>query len=226
MRNRSRITERSAVWLRWSTVIRGSASCASAWADANSTTAIARNILTRLAPLGTLWFPKRDYGSVGRARLLPRGGGDWMEEPGLRALVTRPREDAECLVAALATRGVEALVEPLMEIHYQVPDPLDLGGVQAILSTSANGVRALARASRERRVPLLAVGDATAARARAEGFDHVESAGGDARDLARLVAARLRPLDGPLLHVAGNRCRRSCRLVARTGVRRREACSL
>jgi uroporphyrinogen-III synthase len=127
-----------------------------------------------------------------------------MEERGLRALVTRPREDAESLVAALATRGVEALVEPLMEIHYRAPEALDVGGVQAILCTSANGVRALARASGERGVPLLAVGDATAARARAEGFGSVESAGGDVGDLARLAGAILRPENGPLLHVAGN----------------------
>ena len=91
-----------------------------------------------------------------------------------------------------------------MVIHYQVPEALDLGGVQAILCTSANGVRALARASGERGVPLLAVGDATAARARAEGFDRVESAAGDVGDLARLAAARLCPQDGALLHVAGN----------------------
>ena len=127
-----------------------------------------------------------------------------MEEPSLRALVTRPREDAEGLIAALAIRAIEALVEPLMEIHWQAPGALNLDGVQAILCTSANGVRALARASDERRVPLLAVGDATAARARAEGFASVESAGGDGGDLARLAAARLRPQEGPLLHVAGN----------------------
>jgi uroporphyrinogen-III synthase len=127
-----------------------------------------------------------------------------MEEPGLRALVTRPHEDAESLTAALATRGVAALVEPLMEIHYRAPEALDVDGVQAILCTSANGVRALARASGERGVPLLAVGDATAARARAEGFGSVESAGGDVGDLARLAAARLRPQKGPLLHAAGN----------------------
>ena len=72
----------------------------------------------------------------------------------MRALVTRPREDAESLIAALATRSVEALVEPLMEVHYQSPGTLDLGGVQAILCTSANGVRALARASGERDVPV------------------------------------------------------------------------
>jgi len=127
-----------------------------------------------------------------------------MEKPGLRALVTRPREEAEILAAALARRGIDALVEPLMEIHYQAPESLDLAGVQAILCTSANGVRALARASGVRGVPLLAVGDTTAARARAEGFTRVESAGGDVGALAGLAAARLRTRDGPLLHVAGN----------------------
>jgi len=127
-----------------------------------------------------------------------------MESPGLRALVTRPREEAESLAAALAMRGIEALIEPMMEIHYQAPESLDLAGVQAILCTSANGVRALARASGARGVPLLAVGDTTAVRARAEGFGVVESAGGDVGDLARLAAARLPPRGGPLLHVAGN----------------------
>ena len=127
-----------------------------------------------------------------------------MEKPGLRALVTRPREEADSLIAALAIRAIEALVEPLMEIHYQAPEAFDVGGVQAILCTSANGVRALARASGERGVPLLAVGEATAARARAEGFGSVESAGGDVGDLARLAGARLRPQNGLLLHVAGD----------------------
>jgi uroporphyrinogen-III synthase len=121
-----------------------------------------------------------------------------------RALVTRPREESEALAAALATRSIEAIVEPLMQVHYHEPAPLDLAGVQAILCTSANGVRALARATRGRGVLLLAVGNATAMRARSEGFTAVESAGGDVTDLARLAAARLRPQDGPLLHVAGS----------------------
>ena len=122
----------------------------------------------------------------------------------LRALVTRPREEAERLAAALATRGIQTVIEPLIEVQYLVLGGLDLGGVQAVLCTSANGVRAFAQASSERRLPLLAVGDATAARARAEGFTAVESAAGDAADLACLAAARLRPQDGALLHAAGD----------------------
>ena len=121
-----------------------------------------------------------------------------------RALVTRPREEAETLAAALAARRIESLIEPLLEVRYRDGEKPDLAGAQAVLCTSANGVRALARASGERRLPLFAVGEATAARARAAGFDAVESAGGDARDLARLAAERLRPEAGRLVHVCGS----------------------
>jgi uroporphyrinogen-III synthase len=125
------------------------------------------------------------------------------KRPPLRALVTRPRAEAAELSAALARRGIEAVIEPLLEIRLLgLPVPA-LAGVQAVLCTSANGVRALAAGTPERRLRLFAVGDATAARARAEGFDQIESAGGDVGELARLVRRRLKPADGRLLHVAG-----------------------
>lgn len=122
----------------------------------------------------------------------------------MRALITRPRAEAEALAALLGERGIEAVIEPLIEIAHDVAAMPDLRGVQAILCTSANGVRALARASAERELPLFAVGDATAARARAEGFRRVESAAGDVDDLGYLVARRLKPQAGKLLHVAGS----------------------
>ncbi|MBV9860961.1 MAG: uroporphyrinogen-III synthase [Alphaproteobacteria bacterium] len=122
---------------------------------------------------------------------------------GRRALVTRPRGEAESLAAALAARGIDAVIEPLLQIRHRARMPLEFENVQAVLCTSVNGVRALARASCERHVPLLAVGDATAARARDEGFSMVESAGGAVGDLAALAASRLRPENGRLLHVAG-----------------------
>lgn len=121
-----------------------------------------------------------------------------------RALVTRPRAEATELAGLLARRGIEAVIEPLMEIAAGTMALPDLAGAQAILCTSANGVRALAEATSERRLPLFAVGDRTAARARAEGFRHVESAGGDVEDLAYLVRRRLKPEDGKLVHVAGS----------------------
>jgi len=114
----------------------------------------------------------------------------------MRALITRPRGEAESLAGLLARRGIEAVIEPLIEIiNRNTPVP-DFTAVQAILCTSANGARALAGASGERGVPLFAVGEATARAACAAGFRQVEGAGGDVGDLARLVGWRLRP--GPL----------------------------
>src|SRR5438067_12500377 len=105
---------------------------------------------------------------------------------GRRALVTRPRAEALALAEALAARGIEAVIEPLLDIRYRDEPPPDLAGVQAVLCTSANGVRALARLSREQDIALFAVGEATAARAHAERFRRVESAAGNVDGLAQL----------------------------------------
>lgn len=121
----------------------------------------------------------------------------------LTALVTRPRAEAGALAAALAERGIDALIEPLIDIRYHDGPCPGFVDVQAVLFTSANGVRALARLTAAREVPVFAVGDATAAQAREEGFAAVESAGGNAADLARLIEARLDPRRGRLIHIAG-----------------------
>ena len=120
-----------------------------------------------------------------------------------RILITRPREDAEPLAAELVRRGFSALVQPMLEIRTLDGPPLNLEGVQALLCTSANGVRATAARTTSRDLPVLAVGDATARAARDAGFAHVESAGGDVEGLARLAAGRLDPAAGRLLHAAG-----------------------
>jgi uroporphyrinogen-III synthase len=128
----------------------------------------------------------------------------------LHALVTRPEEDAAPLAAALAERGIEVTIEPLLAIH-PVPDaPVDLQGVQALLFTSANGARSFAAlaAARDlsgwRELAVFAVGDASATAARDAGFTRVESAGGDVAALARLVIDRLDPKAGALFHAAGS----------------------
>lgn len=125
--------------------------------------------------------------------------------PPRRALVTRPRAEAAELAAVLAVRGIAAVIEPLLEIAYRDTPAPDFAGVQAILCTSSNGVRALARLSGERQLPLFAVGAASAHEALVQGFARVEGAGGgSAADLARLVVDRLSPAAGKLLHAAGS----------------------
>jgi len=123
----------------------------------------------------------------------------------MRVLITRPEEDARGLVADLAARGIEAVVTPLLSIDFVDEARLDLDGVQALLMTSANGVRAFARNTLERGVLVLAVGDATARAAEEAGFQDVTSAAGDVDDLAALAAKRLDPGAGALLHPAGSK---------------------
>ncbi len=123
----------------------------------------------------------------------------------MRVLVTRPEEDAKPLAALLRARGHEVILEPLLRIEAaaDAAAPLDLGGVQALLFTSANGVRAFARRAPECGLPVFAVGEASAGAAREAGFTQAVSAAGDVEDLARLVAARLKPGGGALYHGAG-----------------------
>ena len=122
----------------------------------------------------------------------------------MRVLVTRPEADAAPLVEALRARDHEALIQPLLKIEPVASPPrLDLEDMQALLFTSANGVRAFAELSPLRSLPVLTVGDASGAAARAAGFTQVESAGGDVDDLVQLGVSRLDPKAGALLHAAG-----------------------
>ncbi len=122
----------------------------------------------------------------------------------MHALITRPEEDAGPLAEALRRRGVEVTVEPLLAVHPLPDAAVELDGVQALLFTSANGLRAFAALSKRRDLPVYAVGDASAALAMSVGFAEVASAAGNVEDLARLVIERLAPAGGPLLHVAGS----------------------
>lgn len=123
----------------------------------------------------------------------------------MRLIITRPKEDAEPLARALAALGVETLIEPLLSIELDDKATPDLAGVQALLVTSANGVRAFAAISAKRDIPVFAVGDASARTAREAGFERVESASGDVEALAGLVAEKLGPDNGVLLHIAGSK---------------------
>ena len=118
--------------------------------------------------------------------------------------VTRPRDDSERTAAALRARGHEVLVAPLLQVE---PVAADIRPSWAtVIITSANAADALvghpARGALIK-LPLFAVGRRSADAARAAGFTDVTSAGGDVRDLVRLIAARRADATGPLLYLAG-----------------------
>lgn len=121
----------------------------------------------------------------------------------MRVLITRPHAESESLAPELSARGHVPVVAPMLAIRVRPDAAVDLSDVQAVLFTSANGVRAFAALSDRRDVSVLAVGEASAAAARDAGFPDVASAGGDARDLAALARTRLDPSGGVLFHAAG-----------------------
>jgi uroporphyrinogen-III synthase len=125
----------------------------------------------------------------------------------MRVLITRPLGDAQETAAKLQTLGHETIVAPLMDIRFRDGGEISLDGVQAILATSANGARAIARRTARRDVPLFAVGTQTAQAASDAGFAAVLSADGDGAALAKAAAQWARPADGALLHAAGAQTR-------------------
>jgi uroporphyrinogen-III synthase len=83
--------------------------------------------------------------------------------PALRALVTRPREQAQALVEELQAQGFEPVVEPLLAVEPLSDDPIDVDGYDCVIVTSANGARELARRMTAPPARIAAVGPGTAA---------------------------------------------------------------
>lgn len=120
-----------------------------------------------------------------------------------KLLITRALEDAAPLAALLDDQGIETLIDPMLQIDFISGPQQDLSDVQAVLMTSANGVRAFAKRNPERQIVVYAVGDATMREAAAQGFMRVQTASGDVGALAALVIESSKPGAGAFLHVAG-----------------------
>jgi uroporphyrinogen-III synthase len=121
-------------------------------------------------------------------------------------LNTRPDSDSADLLAELEARGYRHLSAPMLNIAFPAPDaPVKTTAYQAVIFTSANGVRAFAKLYDDRALPAYCVGDATARTCATYGFDEVYSANGDIHDLAALIRTKVDPGDGPLFHPAARK---------------------
>lgn len=110
-------------------------------------------------------------------------------------LITRPEPGASETAERIRTLGLSPILAPMLHV---APLPVRLpSNVQAVLATSGNALPPLPAVLHG--LPLLAVGDATAARARAAGFTKVCSADGDAAALAALASQALPPRTALLL---------------------------
>lgn len=122
-----------------------------------------------------------------------------------RVLVTRPQPDAESTARRVEARGYAAVIDSLLTVRWLDTPPPSVEGVQAVLFTSANGVRGLARLGPLPHLPVWTVGTATATAARDAGFTAITCADGDVATLAQAVRRDLRPANGAVLHVAGSK---------------------
>lgn len=124
----------------------------------------------------------------------------------MRLLVTRPEPDASREAEALAARGHEVVLAPLLAVEFYGDAPLELEGAQGLIVTSRNALKALAsrrELGQALKLPLFAVGEATARAARELGFARVTTGPGTGAALAELISGELKPDRGPLVHLAG-----------------------
>ena len=122
-------------------------------------------------------------------------------------IVTRPEPDGSSLAQRLSSQGYATLLCPLMRIEADPGAVVPAGRkYQALLITSANGLRAIEQAGQLEHLlvlPVIAVGPASARLATAMGFADVREAGGDVKAVADLVGQTLTPAGGPLLYITG-----------------------
>ena len=128
----------------------------------------------------------------------------------MSVLVTRPLPDGETTAADLRAQGFEVLTAPMLRFEpfgFTGESEVPYGG---IIITSANAVRAVESQLSKNpllKLPVFAVGEHTAAVARAAGFGKVLSADGDAVALRNLIVetAKAKKLKKklPLLYLAG-----------------------
>jgi len=118
-----------------------------------------------------------------------------------RLLITRPEPNATRLAEALRADlpGVEIITSPLMRIDYGGRLPAIAAGT-VLVFTSRHGVAGFCRLSALRDLRACAVGCATAAEARRQGFDTIAASGDAASLLDRITADGM---TGPFLHLRG-----------------------
>jgi uroporphyrinogen-III synthase len=126
----------------------------------------------------------------------------------MRLLVTRPQPDADAQAEKLTALGQDVIAAPLLEVEFLDPGPLPLSGAQALIATSRNALRALAKSRNmdaALRLPLYVVGAATADLARELGFGDIHQGPGTAEELLPLIVSECEAGAGALVHLAGER---------------------
>ena len=122
----------------------------------------------------------------------------------MNIIVTRPLEDAGPLKSKLEGLGHSVILMPLLSIVPRRPVFIRKLPYQAVVATSANGIRALSGHDHVKSIRMLTVGPQSLKAARDAGFGNAEGHGGDLEGLAAHIGKTLKPADGPILYLSGN----------------------
>ena len=119
--------------------------------------------------------------------------------------ITRTAPNAGQSAKAFERAGYAVIAAPLLTTEtLKVDAPIPSNAI--LIFTSQNGVRAFCESEPQRSFSVIAVGNATAALARAQGFTDVISADGTSEDIAPLIA-RAPNKQAHYLHISGNHVR-------------------
>lgn len=134
--------------------------------------------------------------------------------------IARPPEDSAEIAEAVRAAGFTPLVEPVLSIEALDAAPPESGAGRSLIFTSANGVRAYAGRTADRRQPVYAVGPNTADEARRAGFGEISAAAGTADDLVDILLKNCAKDGEPPLYVRGAEISKDLRkIVGAQGLR-------
>jgi uroporphyrinogen-III synthase len=122
----------------------------------------------------------------------------------MNIIVTRPDEDAGPLKAKLKALGHNVTLMPLLRIVPRKPVFIRRQPYQAMVATSANGIRMLTGHPELKTIRMLTVGPQSLKAARDAGYRKSEAHGGDLEGLVEFVRKSLQPAAGPILYLSGN----------------------
>lgn len=124
----------------------------------------------------------------------------------MHLIVTRPEADAAEMARRIETMGHQVSLAPLLDMRA-TGTRLDFAGVQAVVATSRNALRALAdgpQLDEAKNLPVFVVGPASADLARDLGFSSVSAGTGGGRHLVPRITEACTPAGGPLLYLSGD----------------------
>lgn len=122
-----------------------------------------------------------------------------------QAIITRPIYDARIFATQCHDAGIMAIISPMINITPIKPCEDNIGTCDAIIFTSANGVRQYETYKRtnDMQIPIFVVGERTRDEAYCHGYHNIITAHGDVDSLANIINNYYQNQKARIIHPAG-----------------------